>query len=276
MQLKVRWMAIPFLAEHGDNHLQSLISTCNYKIIFFIKRRNWKAIRFQISNILGCLFLTGAHLQRKRGTCLRITWLLLGFIFCTVISCQNHPLRRGALIARCLQFLKWYCFSVRLPAAAQYVFVLEIWAWFSTTAAQAAVPLLRVITCLCLYTHAYTGPIEKYLLGFLYSLFYRPWRPWAWENVSSWIILSFLVRFSVKDFWDSSHFNATLNDHWMAMQFSNKLVPISGAPHSFWWNKGFDLILPLLWYLSYCISLSFQIVYPLKNYSSLCNVTLHK
>ena len=26
-------MAIPFLAEHGDSHLQSLISTCNYKII---------------------------------------------------------------------------------------------------------------------------------------------------------------------------------------------------------------------------------------------------
>lgn len=96
------------------------------------------------------------------------------------------------------------------------------------------------------------------------------------RNVPSWIMLSFLARFSVKDFWGSSHFNTTLNDHWEAMQLSNKLVPISGVPHPFWWNKGLDLILQLLWYLSYCISLSFQIVYLLKNYGSLCNVSLHK
>lgn len=89
-----------------------------------------------------------------------------------------------------------------------------------------------------------------------------PLKTLGMRNVPSWIMLSFRVRFSVnKDFWGSSHFNTTLNDHWMAMQFSNKLVPISGVPHPFGWNKGFDLILQLLWYLSYCISLSFQIVY---------------
>lgn len=183
MQLKVRWVAIPFLAKHGDNHFQSLISTCNYKFFFFfIKRKKLKSHQTPDLKYSGRLFLAGVHLQGKRGTCPWITWLLLRFIFCTVISCQNHPLWRGALIARCLRFLKRCCFSVRPPAAAQCVFVLEIWAWFSTTAAQAVVPLLRVITYLRLYTHAYTGPIEKYLLGFLYSLFHLPWRPWAWET----------------------------------------------------------------------------------------------
>lgn len=128
MQLKIKWMAITFLAEHGDDNFQSSIFTRNHKIL---RLRRWKILRPWPRNFWGFLlgsmisFLAGAHIQGHP----LITWLSQWFMLCTINYCQNHP-----SVACVPPVRKWCCFSVVPPAATQCVFVLEIWAWFSCTA----------------------------------------------------------------------------------------------------------------------------------------------
>lgn len=91
--------------------------------------------------------------------------------------------RGGGRLHTCLQFLKWHCFSVRPPAAAQCVFVLEIWAWFSTTACTGLwSPCWEPsLTEAGIHIHTAYGLTEKYVLAFVCSFSHLPWRLWGWE-----------------------------------------------------------------------------------------------
>lgn len=104
------------------------------------------------------------------------------YILCCVLLPEPSFCREGQL-HMCLWFLKWYCFSVRPPAAAQYVFVLEIWAWFSTTACTSLWSPCWEPSLLetHIYIQAARVRIGKYLLAFVCSFPHLPRRPWGWE-----------------------------------------------------------------------------------------------
>lgn len=201
MQLKVRWVAIPFLAEHGDNHLQSLISTCNYKFFFFLLRgRNWKAIRLQISNILG---VSVPHRCSSTG---KKRYLPMDYVtFAKVYILHRTLLPEPSSAEGSL--------NSTLPPVSEVVLLL--------CQASRCRPVglcfgnMSVVFHYCCSgcsplaeSHHLSTPIHTCLHRSHREIFARfsllplppPLKTLGMRNVPSWIMLSLLVRFSVKDF----------------------------------------------------------------------------
>jgi hypothetical protein len=183
-------------------------------------------------------FLQCSYSGQKK--CLSIDSVTIPNVY--ILRCSLFPEQsfcREGQLHMCLQFLKWCCFSVRPPAAAQCVFVLEIWAWFSTTARTGLwSPCWEPsLTYACIYLHAAYVLMKKCLLGFVCPFSHLPWRPWREGNAPSWAILLSLERLS--DFMVSYHFSTI----WSNSGSNSLQQQTAGYFHSsisFWWNK--DLI----------------------------------
>lgn len=125
-----------------------------------------------------------------------VTFTRVYIVFCD--SLPEPSLCRGGPEHMCFQFPKRCCFSVRPPAAAQCVFVLKIWAWFSTTACTSlGPPCWESSVTHASYTYMLTqGLGKKCLFVFVCSFSPLLWRPW--EGVKCGIFNYFVVSGTIQ------------------------------------------------------------------------------
>lgn len=99
-------------------------------------------------------FLAGAYIQGRRGARALIMWLVQGFLFCTINSCQNHPSVEGA-IAHVPPVSEAVLLLCQASCCRPVCLRFGNMSWvFHHCMLRLAVPLLRAITYLCMRTHA--------------------------------------------------------------------------------------------------------------------------